>query len=140
MEMLPGQPLPVPSSLTRPFWDECRQHRLSLQRCVDCSRFRFYPTAACPHCSSPGSRWEAISGRGTVYSWIVVDRTHDPYWRTRVPYICAIVELDEQKGLFMPGLLIDLNPSDVRAAMAVEVVFEDVAPAISLPRWKASGG
>jgi uncharacterized OB-fold protein len=136
MEVLPGQPLPVPSPLTQPFWDGCRKHRLSLQRCCDCRKFRFYPTAGCPHCASPDARWETVSGRGAVYSWIVVDRTHDPYWRTRVPYVCAIVELREQKGLFMPGLLVGVDPSEVRAAMAVEIVFEDVTPAVSLPRWR----
>jgi len=129
------RPLPTPSPLTRPFWDACRQHRLSLQRCDNCGKFRFYPTAACPHCSSPDHRWETVSGRGTVYSWIVVERTHDPYWRQRVPYVCAIVELREQAGLYMPGLLTGAEPGKVLAGMPVSVVFEDVSPSISLPVW-----
>lgn len=136
MEMLPGQPLPVPTMLTQPFWDGCREHRLSLQRCLGCRRFRFYPTAACPHCASPDSRWEEVSGQGTVYSWIVARKTYDPYWRNRVPYVCAIVELREQEGLFMPGLLVDVDPSEVCAEMPVEVVFEDVSETVSLPRWR----
>lgn len=133
----PEFPLPLPDVLTRHFWDECRQHRLSLQRCDECTRFRFYPTAACPHCASPTYQWEQVSGQGAIYSWIVVRRTHDPYWRHRVPYVCAIVELREQAGLLMPGLLTGVEPSDVCGGMPVDVVFEDASPAIALPRWRA---
>lgn len=136
MDMRIDQPLPVPTALSQPFWDACRNHRLSIQRCDDCGRFRFYPTAACPHCASPDCHWQDVPGRGAVYSWIVVRKTHDPYWRTRVPYVCAIIELDAQKGLFMPGLLTDVNPSGVEGGMAVEAYFEDATPAVSLPRWR----
>lgn len=131
------QPLPMPNALTRRFWDACREHRLSLQRCTHCRRFRFYPTVACPSCSSADQEWETVSGKGTVYSWIVVEKTHDPYWRQHVPYICAVVELREQETLFMPGLLTGIEPSEVRAGMPVEVFFEDASPDVSLPRWRA---
>lgn len=132
----PELPLPAPTVLTRQFWDECRRHRLSLQRCDVCSKFRFYPTAACPGCASPEHHWEQVSGRGSIYSWTVVRRTHDPFWRQAVPYVVAIVELEEQSGLLMPGLLTGIEPSDVFGAMPVEVAFEDAAPSISLPRWR----
>lgn len=134
----PELPLPLPDILTRHFWNQCRQHRLSLQRCDGCARFRFYPTAACPHCALPEHHWEQVSGRGTIYSWIIVRRTHDPYWRHAVPYVCAVVELVEQPGLLMPGLLSGIAPSDVEGGMPVEVVFEEASPSISLPRWCAS--
>lgn len=136
MNMRIDQPLPVPTALSQPFWDGCRNHRLSIQRCDDCGKFRFYPTSACPHCSSPSCHWEGVSGCGEVYSWIVVQKTHDPYWRTRVPYVCAIIELHEQKCLFMPGLLTDVDPSSVKGGMQVEAFFEDVTPTVSLPRWR----
>lgn len=131
-------PLPAPTVLTQPFWDACRKHRLSVQRCGHCRKFRFYPTAACPHCSSPECRWETVSGRGTVYSWVVVEKTHDPYWQHHVPYVCTIVELREQEALFMPGLLTGVEPSGVYAGMPVEVVFEDASSTISLPRWRVA--
>ena len=136
MNRLADLPLPLPDAMTQAFWEACRQHRLSLQRCTHCSKFRFYPCAACPHCSSTDCDWETVSGRGTIYSWIVVEKTHDPYWRQHVPYVCAIVELHEQEDLFMPGLLTGIEPRDVYAEMPVEVFFEEASPAISLPRWR----
>jgi uncharacterized OB-fold protein len=129
-------PMPVPSVMTQPFWDVCRQHRLCVQRCEACGKLRFYPSAGCPHCASTGYSWRELSGRGSVYSWIVVDKTHHPYWQRRAPYVCAIVELEEQASLFMPGLLTDVPSADVRAGMPVEVAFEDASPEISLPRWR----
>jgi uncharacterized OB-fold protein len=137
MDSLLHPPLPEPTVLTQPFWDACRAHRLSIQRCADCRKFRFYPTVSCPHCASPRFAWETVSGRGTVYSWIVVEKTHDPYWQHRVPYICAIIELREQEGLFMPGLLTGTEPAKVLGGMPVEAIFEDASPTISLPRWRA---
>lgn len=130
------QPLPSPTALTQPFWDECRNHRLSLQRCDSCSKYRFYPTAACPHCSSSACHWEPVSGRGEVYSWTVVEKTHDPYWQQLAPYVCAVIELREQQGLFMPGLMTGIEPSKICGGLPVEVYFEDATTTASLPRWR----
>lgn len=133
-----SQPLPSPSALTQQFWDACRKHQLLLQRCTSCGLFRFYPTAACPHCASSGCLWELVSGRGEVYSWTVVRKTFDPYWQQLTPYVCAIIELTEQRGLFMPGLLTGIEPGKIAGGMPVEVYFEDAASTVSLPRWRLS--
>ena len=135
MEILVNRPEPTPTTLTQPFWDGCQEGRLVLQRCIDCRQFRFYPSAGCPHCGSTQCAWEAVSGRGSVYSWIVVNKTHDPYWSRRVPYVCAIVELQEQRALFIPGLLVDVVPTQVRAGMPLEISFERASHGRALPTW-----
>jgi uncharacterized OB-fold protein len=71
-----------------------------------------------------------------VYSWTVVAKTFDPYWQQLTPYVCAIVELREQRGLFMPGLLTGIASSKIRSSLPVEVYFEDATTTTSLPRWR----
>jgi uncharacterized protein len=129
-------PLPQPTHMTQPFWDAAREGRLIVQRCDDCGRLRFYPSAGCNHCGSSRFRWDRMSGEGRVYSWIVVRTSVDAAWRCRTPFVTAIVELAEQPGLLMPGLLIGIRPGAVRADLPVEVWFEPMNDRISLPRWR----
>lgn len=130
------KPLPEPSALTQPFWDAAKSGGLSIQKCDGCGRYRFYPTPICASCGSHDYTWTAVSGRGTVYSWIVIRRAIDPVWQADVPFVVAIVELDEQKGLLMPGTLTDVDVKAVDAGMPVEVWFDPVSDRISLPRWR----
>lgn len=129
-------PLPVPTLLTAPFWQAAHEHRLIVQRCSHCGKFRFYPSAGCNHCASLEFTWQPVSGHGHVYSWIVVRRIVDAAWQRRTPYVSAIVELAEQPGLLMPGLLTDCAPERVQPDLPVQVWFEDMTPEISIPRWR----
>ena len=65
-----------------------------------------------------------------------MQKNPDNYWRTRVPYVSAIVELDDQTHLYMPGLLTDVDPNSVRAGMPVKVWYEPSGDGRALPRWK----
>lgn len=132
-------PLPHATLATRPFWAAAREHRLIVQCCDRCASYRFYPSAGCDRCASPAFTWRQMSGMGRVYSWIVVRRTVDAAWQRRVPYVSSIIELAEQPGLLMPGLLTDIAPEQVQANASVQVWFEDVAPEFTLPRWRPAG-
>lgn len=133
------RPLPEPDPDSAPFWEGCRAHRLLLQRCGDCMAWRFPPGPRCAGCGSPRSTWHDASGRGTVYSWIVV--THPvprEVYAAEVPYVVALIELEE--GVRMPTNLVGCDPRAVTAAMAVEVIFDDVTPAVTLPRFRPRPG
>lgn len=130
------KPLPQPSALTQPFWDAARKGELRIQRCDRCARFRFYPTAVCSSCGSQAATWTRMSGRGTVFSWIVVRRAIEAAWKDAVPFTVAVVELAEQKGLLVTGTLTGVEPGDIVAGMPVEVWFEPVSDDVSLTRWR----
>jgi hypothetical protein len=65
--------------------------------------------------------WEQASGAGTVYAFSVVHRNDLPPFNERVPYVAAIVELDE--GPRMMTNVVDCDVEDVRVGMAVQVTF-----------------
>jgi uncharacterized OB-fold protein len=132
------KPVPVADPDSAPFWAGCREHRLMLRKCAACGAVRYPPGPYCPHCRSPRSEWIQSAGRGSVFSWIVV--THPvpmDVYAGDVPYVVALVALDE--GVRMASNIVGCAPSDVQGNMRVEVVYDEVAPGVTLPRFKPAG-
>ena len=130
-----AQPLPVPDPDSAPFWAACREHRLVLQKCAACGAVRYPPGPRCPRCHAREAVWIEAAGRGRVYSWIVVNHpVPKEVYAAEVPYVVALIERDE--GVRMASNIVGCAPSAVRGDLRVEVVFDDVAPGTTLPRFK----
>ncbi len=127
-----AKPLPVPDSESQVFWDGCRARKLLIQRCASTGRFQFPPTTFCPGAGFERPEWVEASGKGTVFSWIVV-RYPVPkdIYADDIPYVVASVTLDE--GCRMATNVVDCAPEDITAGMRVQVRFRDVTDKISLP-------
>jgi len=132
-----GYPDPKITSLTQPFWDGCTHGQLLIQICDDCSRYRFYPTETCPECRSEKFTWAEVSGNGHVASWIVIHRSVDPVWQSLTPFITGVVEIAEQPGCFVPGLILGIQPDQIRSGLTVQVEFEQTGEKTFVPRWRA---
>jgi len=120
---------PEPSLETEPFWAACRERRLAVQRCADCFRFRWYPRPMCPFCQSPREEWVDVSGRGTVYSAVVVHQAVRPELQDKVPYYLVLVDLDDAPGVRLVSRLVEYQPADVNhvpAGLPVEVAFAEI--------------
>lgn len=129
-----GRPLPQLDEESRGFWEAAARHDLYLQGCGACGRLRHPPRAVCPACLSSEVEWVRTSGRGTVYSFTVTHQNHAPGFRQRLPYVLAIVELDE--GIRLMTNVVGCAPEAVRIGLAVEVEWDDVSPDISLPTFR----
>ncbi len=79
-----------------------------------------------------------MSGRGTVFSFVVFQRSYHPAFREAIPYAVAIVELDD--GVRFVTRLVDVAPEDVRVGMPVEVVFTAVGGGTKLPLFRPATG
>ncbi|NIO09389.1 MAG: hypothetical protein GTO40_15830, partial [Deltaproteobacteria bacterium] len=84
-------------------------------------------------CLSLQSEWVPASGKGTVYSFVIV-RESLRGWSFDVPYVVAIVELAE--GPHMLSNVVGISPDRVRIGMQVGVFFERVNEEITLPKFK----
>jgi uncharacterized OB-fold protein len=80
---------------TGAFWRAAQDHRLTYQVCAKCGRVVFYPRAHCPHCASQDLHGHDSEGRGTLYSYTVIRQTPHQAFQDDVPYIVALVDLDE---------------------------------------------
>ena len=125
---------PEVTPLHAPFWDALRRHELVVQQCADCGRLRFIPSELCPACHSSVAGWAPVSGRGTVYTFTVVHRAPTPAYQADAPYALAYVELAE--GPRVPARLVDVALDAVVVGMPVIVVFDDVAPDLTLCRFR----
>lgn len=88
-------PTPSLDGLSGQFYDHCRRHQLSFQRCSRCHRWRHIPRLTCAECGSDAWSWHISSGRGVVYSSTVIHRALHPGLEDATPFVCAIVEMDE---------------------------------------------
>ena len=107
------------------------------------------PTNAAPHVepgfstratSAPGpsvsvlGRWSGRSGKGWVYASSISYQPAHPAFADDVPYVLAIIELDE--GVRMHSNVVGVDPKEVEIGMRVEVVWDDVTPEFSLPKFR----
>jgi uncharacterized protein len=115
--------LPVPDQETTPYWDAAREGKLLIKQCRACGKPFFYPRAYCPVCWSPDTEWLEASGRARVYTFTIVYQNDLPPFRDRVPYVVAVVELEE--GVRMTANVEGCPPEDVRCDMPVRVAFRE---------------
>jgi uncharacterized OB-fold protein len=129
-----AKPLPHPSPESRPFWEACRRHELRLQRCRQCRQYWFPPSSLCPECMSTEFEWAPLSGRGEVFSFVVMHRVYHKGFADDVPYAVALIALEE--GPRFLSNLVDCPLDQVRVGLPVEVVFDDVTPEHTLPKFR----
>lgn len=129
-----AKPLPTLTADNRPFWESCREGRLCLQRCGGCGHVRYPISPFCPRCLSGEFEWSAVSGRGTVFSYIVFHQAYHPAFKDDLPYNVALVQLDE--GPRMYSNIVGTPNNEVRIGDPVEVVFDPVTPQITIPRFR----
>jgi len=137
MNNTPTKPVPVVNPWAKPFWDAAAQERLSIQKCPDCGKYIFYPRLACPDCFCDTLDWVDCSGRGTVYTFTVVENNAPSAFVGDIPFVVAVVRLEE--GVQMLTNVVDCDPGDVHCEMEVEVTFERLDQDFTLPKFKPAG-
>lgn len=134
-----SKPLPIPDEMTAAFWENAREHRLVFQRCQHCRSFAHPPASFCSSCHNlddPSFKFEEVSGRGRIINWTVL---HDPMvagFGKEPPWVNVLVEMEEQKRLLFVATLEDGPPAPIAVGAAVEVVFKDVTPSVTIPYFK----
>jgi uncharacterized OB-fold protein len=125
--------IPLANPDTKPFWDGCAEGKLLLQRCAVCAAYRHPPSPICPLCLSEAHAWVPASGRGIVYTFVVV-REARRGWEKLVPYVLAVVELEEGSRLLTN--ITNVAPEDVAIGMPVEVTFAELDGTTKLPLFQ----
>jgi uncharacterized OB-fold protein len=128
------KPLPAISSLNKPYWEGLRRRELLLQKCDACGKVWYPPSPLCPGCWSRKFSWTRLCGRGRVNSWVVFHQSYYRGYDNELPYNVAEVELEEGPRLLTN--LVEVGNAEIRAGMAVEIVFDDVTDEITLAKFK----
>ena len=131
-----GRPLPAPDAVSAPYWEAAADGRLLFQRCTACGNRQFYPRAMCTACAGD-PEWVEASGRGTVHTFTVIRQNWSEPFRSQLPYVVAMVDLDE--GVRMMAGLTDCDPAEVRIGMAVEAYTVRVEDGLGIPFFRPTG-
>lgn len=134
MTTTPSRATPDVTDLTRPFWDAARAGRLAIQRCADCTHYNHPPRTTCDACLSSHLVFENVSGLGSVWSFTVMHQKSVAGFEDAVPYLTALVELDEQPLLLLVTNLPGADPATVKIGDRVHVTFEPMNPLSSQAR------
>ncbi|MEQ1550122.1 OB-fold domain-containing protein [Sphingorhabdus sp.] len=136
----PAKPRPRPQDpVEQEFWRLCQDGQLHFQRCSSCGTWRHLPRYMCARCGSPEFAWQPSTGRGTLFSWTVTHQALHPAFAHEIPFIAALVELEE--GVRMATRLIECTVDRIELDMPVELTFEPLGDDFRLPVFRpaASG-
>jgi uncharacterized OB-fold protein len=118
-ESAPPRPRPhSPEPDTEHYWRATAEHRLLYR--VDAATGELVSSARRP--PEAGASWREAAGTGTIYTFTVIRQHGHPYFRGRVPYVVAYVDLDEGVRILTE---IVAAPETVRIGQRVTVDWED---------------
>ena len=126
--------LPKISDDAAPFWQGCREQRLLFQKCSDCGHIRYPASVVCPECLSAAHAWIEVKGEGRIYSFVVFQRAFHPSMADRIPYVVAVVELDEGPS-FLTNI-VDCDPLQVSCDQRVRIKWEETDQGLPLPMFQ----
>jgi uncharacterized OB-fold protein len=106
----------------RAYWTGGAEGQLLIAGCQDCGYLIHPPTSLCPRCESRLVAPHAVSGRGTIISMTVNHRAWFP--TLPVPYVVALVALDEQADVHLVTNIVGCDPLEPRIGDRVRVTFE----------------
>jgi uncharacterized OB-fold protein/acyl dehydratase len=133
----PRPPRPRPAvTQDNAFWFEgARVHKLLIQHCTSCGTLRHPPLPACAVCGS--LEWDTVesSGRGTVYSYVVVHYPQVPSFEYPLPI--GLIELEE--GTRVVANLDGMELHDIEIGLPVQATFVDFDEDLSLPVFVPAG-
>ena len=133
MTVTTEKPVPAITRDSEEFWNFATDHKLMLRSCNDCGTLMYYPRVVCTNCLSQNLGWREARGGGIVHAKTIVYRAPNEAFRAEVPYVVAIVELDEGPRL-MTNIL-GSEPAAVETGMRVELIFEERGD-IALPQFR----
>jgi uncharacterized OB-fold protein/acyl dehydratase len=132
-ERRPLRPRPSVTADSAFFFEGAKAGKLLAQRCRHCGRLRHPPAPSCPWCRS--LEWEAqeLSGRGTLYSYVVVH--HPRVAAFDYPLVVGLAQMEE--GTRLVADVVGVDPGHVRIGMPIDTELVPVDPELTLPVFKA---
>jgi uncharacterized protein len=126
------RPMPAITQDSSFFFDGAKRGELLIQRCEACGTLRHPPRPGCPKCGSLEWGTIAASGRGTVFSFVVVHHPQVPGFDYPLPVV--LVELDE--GTRIVSNITGIEPSEIEIGLPVEVDFATYGEDLTLPVFR----
>lgn len=116
-------PLPdIEDPIVAPFFAAALRSELHVTGCDRCARLVWYPSDSCATCGGPLT-WRSVSGGATLFSWVIVRRPFLPAFADMVPFVTALVALNEDPAVRLCTIVPDVDPATLRADLPMVVEF-----------------
>jgi uncharacterized OB-fold protein len=129
-----GWPMPVLDDLNRPHFQAMAEGKVLVQHCEDCHTWLAPGAFVCDHCGSSRVEWRQASGRGEIYSYVIIHRTFDPAFESMVPYNVCLIELEEGPRLL--ANVTGISNQELKIGRAVTASFEPAGKELKILRFK----
>lgn len=130
-----GWTLPEVTDLNRSWFES---GTLAIQRCADCGVRQHPPEELCHRCGAMEFDVDVLAPTGTLHSYTVVHHPVHPMLADAVPYVVALVRLDEDPQIRVVGNLLEVDPADVAIGLPVRAVWverSDTESTVRVPQW-----
>lgn len=110
---------------TAPFWRATKSGEFTYQQCDGCGTVVWHPRAHCTGCLDGKLAWKTSAGLGEIYSYSIIRQSYHPFFRNKVPYVVAYVDLDEGPRFLTNMTGIEDPDAEVRVGQRVRLVWEE---------------
>ena len=126
------RPKPGMSDDTRFFWEGCDAGTLLIQRCTQCQTLRHPPAPVCIECHS--FDWDSVqaSGRGQLYSFVIMHYPEvAPFDH---PNPIGLIELEE--GVRLVAGLVGVKREELNIGQPLQLEFQTFDGELTLPMFR----
>ena len=116
------------------YWSALQEHALRLPKCDACGHLQFPMGPCCSTCLNTTFTWVELSGRGTVWSYIVYHHAFHPSLKDSLPYNVAEIQLEE--GVRLLSNVVGLPNDAIRNNMPVQARFDRIDDELTLLRFE----
>ena len=121
------KPQPVPQPESDRYWEGLKNEEIWLQRSKATSEFQFYPrnfSISDPETGEEGIEWVQASGKAELFTFAIVHAAPHMSFVGDVPYITALVQLEED--VIVPTNIVGITPEpeSLQIGMALKPVFK----------------
>ena len=125
--------LPRNDKYNEPSWAGLRAGKLHMPRCRACGSYQYPMGPCCSNCLGEEFDWTELSGRGTVYSYVIYHHAFNAAYKGKLPYNCAEVTLDE--GVKVLTNIVGIANEEIRNDMRVVAQFDKIDDELTLLRF-----
>jgi len=119
--------LPRTNTDSAPFWELCKEKKLTFQRCTTCGTVRHPASVVCPKCHSTEFERIESAGQGVIYSYVVFHKAMHKDFEGKTPYNVATIDLAE--GVRMLSNV----EGECQCGMPVRLVWREIGEGFYLP-------
>ena len=113
------------------FWDGVKEGELRIQQCNSCEKLQHPPGQVCQFCQHDSLSYQVASGKGHLYSFVVMHYPEVPPFD--YPNPIGLVELEE--GIRIVTGLSDVNKDELEIGQPLELVFNEFDGDLTLPMF-----